>query len=389
MNFIRDDRIAPRYPTPTVSNSALIMTSCQMGSLNELEQCEILSAWKKYLNLKELPKADAMGDIAAKIRKDDIRSVIQRIYTKLKINKAIKSGFHDNLFFLVIDGHECCASYLRYCPDCLQREITTNSGTKIQYYHRYSMGMLISATGFAIPLDIEMQKGGEDEVACSIRLVKRLCKMYPRAFDVVMADGLYARAPFFNTVIKDLHKHVIAVLKDERRELIKEARSRCEGIVPLSFTRKDGVAVETWDLENCRKWTGLDMPVRVVRTLETTSVCRQETGVTEKSTNEWLWVTSISKQFLSTEQFVEVAHHRWDIENKGFNELGGDWHINHIYKHDSNAIIAFTLMTMLSYTLFHAFLFLNIKAVFRKGKSKMHFLKLIMAQFYNCGEKDP
>lgn len=387
MNSIHDDRIDPQYPTSTVCNSTLVMTSCQMGSLNELEQCELLPAWKKYLDLDELPKADATGDIAAKIRKDDIRSVIQRVYTKLKINKAIKSGFHDNLFFLVIDGHECCASYLRCCPDCLTREIIIKDGTKIQYYHRYAMGMLISATGFAIPLDIEMQKPGEDEVACSIRLVTRLCKMYPRAFDVVMADGLYARAPFFKIVIHDLHKHVIVVLKDERRELIKEARSRCEGVEPHCFTRKDGADVQAWDLENCRKWTGLDMPVRVVRTLETTLVCRQETGVIEKKVSEWLWVTSISKQFLSTQQFVEVAHHRWDIENKGFNELGDKWHINHMYKHDSNAIIVFTLMTILSYTLFHAFLFLNVKEVFRRNKTKIHFQKLIMAEFYK--EEDP
>lgn len=148
------------------------------------------------------------------------------------------------------------------------------------------MGMLISTEGICIPLDIEMQKAGEDEVACAVRLVERLCLEYPRAFDVVMADGLYARAPFFKKVVS-LNKEVIAVLKDERRDLIKEARTRCEGMAAESFARSNGAAVEVWDLENCRDWTQLEMPVRVVRTLETTTIRRQDTGIVEKSKNEW------------------------------------------------------------------------------------------------------
>lgn len=179
------------------------------------------------------------------------------------------------------------------------------------------------------------------------------------------------------------------LLKDERRDLIKEARKRCEGMTAESFTRSNGAAVKAWDLENCRDWTRLDMPVRVVRTLETTTVRRQDTGIVEESTNEWLWVTTISIKHLNIKQFVEVAHHRWDIENKGFNELATFWHLNHVYKHDANAIVAFTLMTMLSYTLFHAFLYLNVKAIARKGKTKRHFQRLIMASFYAYLEKEP
>jgi hypothetical protein len=358
-----------------------------MGSLNEWEQSRLLPSWQKHLQLNTLPSADTMGLVATKLQCDDIRTVVKTVYRKLKRNKALTSGFHGNIFFLVIDGHECFSSYLRSCDDCLEREIKTATGTKTQYYHRYAMGMLISTEGICIPLDIEMQKAGEDEVACAVRLVERLCLEYPRAFDVVMADGLYARAPFFKKVVS-LNKEVIAVLKDERRDLIKEARTRCEGMAAESFARSNGAAVEAWDLENCRDWTQLEMPVRVVRTLETTTIRRQDTGIVEKSKNEWLWVTTISKKHLFTQQFVEVAHHRWDIENKGFNELATYWHLNHIYKHDSNAIVAFTLMTMLSYTLFHAFLYLNVKAVARKGKTKRHFQRLLMASFYAQLEKE-
>jgi hypothetical protein len=353
-----------------------------MGSLNEWEQSKLLPSWKKHLKLQKLPSADTMGEVATKVNVDDLRILVKTVYRKLKRNKALKSGFHDNLFFLVIDAHEFFCSYLRSCDQCLQREITTANGAKIQYYHRYAMGMLISAAGICIPLDIEMQKPGEDEVACAIRLLERLYRIIPRAFDVIMADGLYARAPFFNKAVA-LGKQVIAVLKDERRDLIKEARSRCDCIRPHAFTRRNRVRVEAWDLEDCRGWTQLDMPVRVMRTREKTSVCRQNTGKIEEHISEWLWVTTISQKFISTEQLVEVAHHRWDIENKGFNELRTYWHLDHVYKHDVNAIMVFTLMTMLSYTLFHAFLYLNIKPIVRQGKTKRHFERRIMASFYS------
>lgn len=243
------------------------------------------------------------------------------------------------------------------------------------------MGMLISLDGICIPLDIEMQKSGEDEIACAIRLLERLCEMYPRAFDVVMADGLYARAPFFKKVVS-LKKEVIAVLKDECRDLIKETRNRCENIEPSEFTRKNGVVVQAWDIEDCNGWSQLDMSVRVVRTLETSSVCRQNTDITEHKISEWLWVTTISIKHLSTKPFVEAAHHRWDIENKGFNELETYLHLNHVYKHNTNAIIFFTLMTMLSYFLFHTFFFLNIKFAKQQRITKRHIQRKIMATFY-------
>jgi hypothetical protein len=353
-----------------------------MGSLNELEQCASFPSWKKYLQLHELPCADTMGNVASIIDVEDIRIMMKSIYRRLKRNNALKSGFHENFTFLVIDGHESSSSYLRSCDDCLEREITTAHGSRTQYYHRYVMAMLITAKGICVPLDVEMQKKGEDEVACATRLVLRCYRSYPRAFDVVMADGLYARAPFFKTVLS-IGKHVVAVLKDERRDLIKEARLRCEGIEPVQFVRENKVCVQAWDLENCHNWTQVEMPVRVLRTLETEIVCRQETKEIHEKISEWLWVTTIPKQILTTAKCTEVAHHRWDIENKGFNELCTYWHLNHVYKHDANAILFFTLVTLLSYTLFHAFIYLNVKPILRQGKTKKHFARKIMASFYS------
>lgn len=113
-----------------------------------------------------------------------------------------------------------------------------------------------------------MQQPGEDEVAAAIRLWERLVLEYPRAFDVVMADGLYARASFFKKVA--LHgKHAIAVLKDERRDLIQDARGLFTQEQPIVLRDAHGTR-QCWDVEELSSWPQFGN-VRVVRSLETTT----------------------------------------------------------------------------------------------------------------------
>jgi len=69
----------------------------------------------------------------------------------------------------------------------------------------------------ALPLSIEPILPGEDEVAAASRLLERLYRVFPKAFDVVTVDGLYGRAGFFN-LAQSHHKHVIAVSKPAQRE---------------------------------------------------------------------------------------------------------------------------------------------------------------------------
>jgi hypothetical protein len=61
----------------------------------------------------------------------------------------------------------------------------------------------------------------------------------------------------------------------------------------------------------------------------------------ENEVSEWVWVSTIPKRRLSTENFVKFAHDRWKIENNGFHELVNQWHADHVYRHDPVAIEAF------------------------------------------------
>ena len=233
------------------------MALCRLGSINSLVN-----------KLMKTPSHSSIGRIFCGINCDDIRKGIFDIYTTLRKNKALEPSSA----FLVIDGHEMSASYLRNCEGCLKRKVKTKNGTRIQYYHRNVTALLVSGR-FKLPIDSEAQLPHEDEVAAATRLLKRVYKAYPRAFKIVVADGLYARASFFNTVT-EMGKHVIAVLKDERRDLLVDAKGLCKLEKPV--IKKEGkTELKMWDFEDMTSWDGMKRPVRVVRSSETKTVTRQ------------------------------------------------------------------------------------------------------------------
>jgi hypothetical protein len=204
-----------------------------------------------------------------------------------------------------LDGHESHASYRRHCPGCLERTIRTGQTERTQYYHRQVTS-------------------------------------YPRGFDLVLADALYSTAPFFNFLLAR-GKHVLTVLKDDRRNLYQDATA-----LFAAFPAKAGSFRSRkclwWDFPGLLSWPQVNAPVRVIRSRETRTVRRQLDGKDETLTSDWIWVTTLPEQSVSTGRAVAFGHQLWDIENHGFNELVNGWHADHIYKHDPDAIECFLLM---------------------------------------------
>ena len=353
------------------------MLLAQMGSLNALEQGRHNNFWQKWLG-RGLPSADTIGRVFSLIDLESIRFSIHHVYSRLKRNKALKKthGFQ----VLILDGHEHASSYLRCCLGCLRRRIHTREEDRIQYYHRNVVAML-SGEQFPVLLDAEEQKRGEDEVGCAIRLSQRILKHYARAFSVVVTDGLYLEAPFFNLFLKH-GKHIIAVLKDERRELMEDAKGLFQHEEP--WVQIEGKTKRLiWDIEGFTSWESLGRPIRVVRSLEERTLCRQRTGKEEIETSEWMWATTLSKEEASTETIVKLGHSRWLVENKALNEMVTYWHADHVYKHHPNAIAAFWLTLMFVLNIFRAFVYLNIKPCLRHRHSDLYFTRLIFAALYD------
>ncbi|MEW5807269.1 MAG: transposase [Acidobacteriota bacterium] len=230
-------------------------------------------------------------------------------------------------------------------------------------------------------LDIERQHPGEDEVAAATRLFLRVLQRYPRAFDVVIGDGLYARAPFFRLAL-EAGKEVMAVLKDERRDLLQDACSLFASLEP-QHGQWGSTQRTWWDVEHFTSWSDLNREVRVVKSVETTTIQRHRSKKKEPVISEWIWVTTLSQQQASSETIIRLGHARWRIENNGFNELTNEWAFDHLYKHDPVAIEAFWLLELMAYNLFHAFIHLNIKPQIRCQHMLRYWAHRITADLYH------
>jgi len=354
----------------------------RLGSLNALETVSQARFWKRWL--KGAPtSADTMGRVQSGVDVGQLRDGLHHVYTRLKRNKALPLNL--GLDVAVLDGHEQHASYRRQCAGCRQRKIKTENGERIQYYHRQVTLMLLPGRhpghqSLHILLDSEPMLPGEDEAATAMRLLTRVLAGYPRAFDLVLADALYATAPFLNFLL-DHGKHALVVLKDERRNLYQDAAGLF-ALVPPQPAQRGNRDCQYWDFPDLVSWPEVKTPLRVVRSLETYSVRRQLDDTIDQQTSDWVWVTTLPHQQAPTARIVSWGHQRWDIENAGFNELVNAWKADHIYKHDPNAIEAFLLLAFLAYNIFHAFLSRNLKPQLRQNKPEIYWAQLIAAEIY-------
>jgi len=316
--------------------------------------------------------------VFTEVNLEDMRQVQRRIYARLKRGKALQPTL-PGLMAAVLDGHESHATYRRCCAGCLQRTVETKGRCRVQYYHRHVTLQLL-ARDVSLLLGVEPVHPGEGEVAAAMRLVDRGVRQYPRAFGVVLGDALYANAAFFNFVLSR-GKEVLAVLKDASRDLWRDAESLFAEQPPQQFQRRGG-DVWCWDLEGFTSWPQVDTPVRVIKTLEQRWVRRQLDGREELVSSRWAWVTSLPRDRVSSPAAVTLGHHRWDIENKGFNELGTWHHADHVYKHDPRAIMAFLLFAMICCNVFRAFYRRDLKPALRKQSTMVHISREIAAELY-------
>jgi len=358
LETLHDSRVEPQISTATVWSSAFFMFATRRGSLNAA-QCD----WHLPRPIKpclgpRLPSADTVGRVFCQIDTEPIRQMLSSINHQLKRNKSL---VHETpLVFAAVDGHEFFTSRHRHCEACLERTIEVGGIEVVEYYHR---GVVCHLIGFdlPLPLDVEMIRPGEGEVIAAKRLLERVFQNYGRFFDAVAGDSLYFEAPFFNFCM-DHGKDVLAVLKDDRRLLLKDAQGLFSQMSPTEY--QDGRrTIRYWDAEGFTSAEGVQQPLRVLHTEEMETVRQRVKGqwITKTETHSWYWATTIEQARSSARWIWHAGHHRWDIENDLFNTLVTNWSMDHCFKHEPTAILNFILTLFVTFVLLQSFFQRNLK----------------------------
>lgn len=373
---LQDNREKPEIPAHVFPKAILMLWLCRLPSLNALDQFRSQSMMRRFLR-HAMPCGDQIANVSEVLDVPGLGGILGKMYHRLSRNKVLLPVRGHRL--AVVDGHEINCSYRRCCPECLQREITVNDEKQLQYYHRAVVLMLVGPSFFLL-LDLELLRPGDDEGSAALRLIKRVLEKYPRSFDILLGDGLYPQARLFK-LLRRHGKHALVVLKDERRDLLKDARSLF-GLTPQVTCQENSTRYQCWDIEDLDSWDSYPEKVRLVRSLETSTVRKKEKGnwTQQEQTVEWVWVTTLPKSEVSTRNVVFFGHERWRIENEGFNELSNHWNADHYYHHHPISLTAFWLLLFIAHALFHCFM-RNLKPAIRQGHTKLYWVFCILAEF--------
>ena len=312
---LRDGRRHAQVSTLSCFLAVFFMFASFERSLNSLEERlrDPLRRrrWNRLCGTRP-PSADTIGYCFSRFDLDSLRAMIHHLYTVLQRNHHVARLRVGNLRALSVDGHELFASYLRACPWCSQRIVHTKRGDRIQFYHRVVVAEVVAGT-IALPLDVEPILPGEDEIAAALRLLERIHERYPKLYHVLTGDSLYAN-PNVLKFVRARGKHLLAVLKENHPDLLRDALALCD--TEQSVEHTDGTTrYERWDIEGFSSWWQVDEKVRVVRSRET----KQKAGAL--TTSDWLWVTTMKGEYASTETVWNIGHSRWDIENDCLNYM--------------------------------------------------------------------
>lgn len=370
---LHDARLLPQIPTRNVWLSVFGMYVLRLRSFNALEQeLRVGKRWEAWVGSRK-PSADTIGRVVAKMSPDELRQVLSAIHRSAWRRKAIHQRPGESYRVVAVDGHELGASRARCCPECLVREITVGDKTVLEYYHRVVVAQWVGVTPPGI-LDLERIKPNEGEVVAARRLLERVLGQHARLIDVISADALYLEAPFC-TLVLDAGKHLVVVMKQERRDLYQDAQ-RLRSLVEPQILVDGPRTTRLWDIPDLSSFTTLDRPVRVVwaeeETLKRKIVGGKAQEVLEKGT--WIWVTDLPAATVPAAKIQLWGHDRWDLENRGFNELSSLWHLDHYFIHDPTAIEILLLTLAIAFVTTYLFYARNLKAPARR-----HLTRLAMA----------
>lgn len=387
-------RVDPKVPSRAVSLSLVLGEITHVPSLLQLEEETRSPQWQRLAGYPDRISHDTLGYASNRMSPEGLGRAARYINRKLKRGKAFEESKTNGLLVVSLDANEQFCSDCRCCQDCLRREVTSKDAQgqpvkKTQYYHKQVYAQL-SGPRLSVILDLEPMRAGEEECATALRLLRRMRKTYgPRFFDVVVVDSWYTNGPFLKTVSGELGWPVVAVLKQERYDIHKEALALTTGPPTRVVERGEGHGkrqVEIWDVTELRFSDTYTDPVRVVRVRERWTERTQQGeqwSATEKE-QAWIWVVAGDLDAYDGAVIRDVGHLRWKIENNAFGELTQHWHLTHCAHHKPVAVMALLWIKIIAFTLFHAYAILHGK-LFRLGKVTLQELRQRIYRSLLCG----
>jgi len=353
---LRDKRTSPKITTSSIAFTLLIGFMLKIRSFNQLDDWLEHNDFRRIVPRKmRLPRIDAIRDSLKVIDITDIMALHHSIIRTSIHNKLVRNGTIDDYKVVAFDGVELFESTRKSCDNCLTRVIKDVP----HYFHRSIVGAYVGQDPHII-IGQEMLKPkldsaskDEGELTAAKRLLQQLHKQHRHFADVIVYDALACNAPWVNTV-KSYNIDAVVRVKDMRLNIVKDAKASLKNSTSnitwiFQKTSTTKVTISAW--ETSVKMKGVTEPLRFIKFKEKTTDCN-----TNKSKyNQTFIITTAPDMALTT--LHKIIHARWGIENNIFRQLKTEWHMNHCFIHDKNALEATLLFMIISFNLMQLFFF--------------------------------
>ena len=295
---------------------------------------------------------------------ESVREIWYRIGKKAKRNGMMRRPEFYDMTVASLDGIETYSSFKRKSADCLTRRVRKKKGKKkvtaIQYYRKIVV-LSILGRDFSMPLDLEIMRRGEDESACALRLLKRVCdKLGKRFLDIVVCDAAYCTPNFFQKC-ENLGVHAAAVLKENQKNLLETAEEQMKKSKPVENCNLDTAKEKTqlFDLPAVY-WHTAEKDVRVVWAKRKVYK-REEYELEGRRERVYCWVdktnvVAFHKDIdLPVEILYSIGRHRWDIDAQLFMEMTKHRHLKHKSHTCEKAYPVMLAIRLITYFIFMCF----------------------------------
>jgi len=329
---VGDGRPRPQIAATTLVWALLIGQIARRISYHGVE--ELVRLARPQLQVARRFSDDTLGYCTERLDPSKLRAALANAARRTKRNKAFDNS---RWIGLALDGTGAGHVTRERCPLC--HPLCNADDEIIGYLHHFSLVSIVG-TGLSLPIDVEPWGPGDCEYEASQRLVKRAVGALGRHFaDYVAGDGLYATAPFLNTVTA-VGLYAVARLKDNLPNLYESAQLYFRSRPPTLTFLHGRERVELWDAEGFPPWEDLSW--------ERVRVLRYRQHKADGTVVEAYWLTNFPRALCGSRALFHLAKSRWDIENHGFNDGKTHHGMEHVRHHHANSVLIDWLLIALA-----------------------------------------
>ena len=349
---LADSRPRPQIKAKTIFEAVFYMGILGLGALLRLDQFVRTSKGKRLFGIsKPLVSDSTLSRSLSGMELAKLHHILQSVYAKARQMDIRRCEIGKARWRIgLIDG----STFGRFMASCFAE-----------------MGSV------CLMGDLEAIPKPGKELPSSERLLRTLCARFgPRWVDLILLDGLYVAQGFLRICLKECAIDFLIKTQEERLTILQDAMGMFQHYEDYS---QDIQYVQGTDAQRMVDYQvyaldgffleGVDAPLKVAWI--------QEENLRTGAHTEFWAITSC--QQLTATDMRELAHWRWDVENKGFKTLNALVHTKHIYAHHPHAQQAITLILAIAGNLLQLFLTQItpklIEACFGKLKCTQRFLQ--------------